>query len=224
MSRSAPRWSRFLGLIPLFTIGFGTAPLFWWAALRTRRPGVWIGAVVYTLAIVAAVVISGKDSDSPLFDALLAILIFVGSGHGFMLPSALYPLSTSSSSGERDLVDVTHRTNAAAIESANALMQLRNHARALQAENPVLARELRIGRPDIHDRAFDDGGLIDINQVPAWVLAKELELSPELAARIVGERDRRSGYLAVEDIAVFCELPPGVLPLLQDRLIVTQMS
>jgi hypothetical protein len=40
---------------------------------------------------------------------------------------------------------------------------------ATDAPGPVLARELRIGRPDV-PRQFDDGGLVDLNHAPVPVL------------------------------------------------------
>jgi hypothetical protein len=45
-------------------------------------------------------------------------------------------------------------------------MHRRRQARELAKRNPVLARDLNIGRPDVpHD--YNDGGLVDVNQVPA---------------------------------------------------------
>ena len=45
----------------------------------------------------------------------------------------------------------------------------------------MLARELRIGRPDL-PRQYDDGGLVDVNNVPVGVLA---ELEAQLRIRIL---------------------------------------
>ena len=52
-------------------------------------------------------------------------------------------------------------------------MRLRREARRLQQDNPVLAQELKIGRPDL-PRGYDDGGLVDVNHVPAAILASHL--------------------------------------------------
>ena len=49
-------------------------------------------------------------------------------------------------------------------------------ARRLQQDNPVLAQELKIGRPDL-PRGYDDGGLVDVNHVPAAILASHLGLT-----------------------------------------------
>jgi hypothetical protein len=50
-----------------------------------------------------------------------------------------------------------------------------------------LAAELRIGRPDL-PRHFDDGGLIDVNTVPAQVLSRLPGLRPEEAESGGGRR------------------------------------
>lgn len=50
-----------------------------------------------------------------------------------------------------------------------------NIARHIVQTNPALARELRIGRPDL-PREYDDDGLVDVNCVPGAVLADRLGL------------------------------------------------
>ena len=40
----------------------------------------------------------------------------------------------------------------------------------------MLAQELKIGRPDL-PRDYDDGGLVDVNHVPAAILAARLGLA-----------------------------------------------
>lgn len=51
------------------------------------------------------------------------------------------------------------RASALALTTARAGTRYRQRARELAAANPVIATELRIGRPDLpHD--YDDGGLV----------------------------------------------------------------
>jgi hypothetical protein len=78
--------------------------------------------------------------------------------------------------------------NAQAIAAANMRRELRRQAREHAAEDPALARELRIGRPDL-PRQYDDGGLIDVNHVPAPALTMLSGVTPEIAERIVSIRD-----------------------------------
>ena len=49
-------------------------------------------------------------------------------------------------------------------EDKARVLRRRDYARTLLTDNPQLAKELNIGRPDLHSE-FDDGGLIDVNHV-----------------------------------------------------------
>jgi hypothetical protein len=62
------------------------------------------------------------------------------------------------------------------LADAGERMRLRREARKLCQDSPVLAQELTIGRPD-PPRDYDDGGLVDVNRVPAAVLASRLGLA-----------------------------------------------
>ena len=80
------------------------------------------------------------------------------------------------------------------------------------------ACQLRIGRVDLPERIFPDGGLIDVNNVPAPALAKALDISFELAHRIVAARDRAGGFTSVDELlevsgigdATLAEIAPHV--------------
>src|SRR6266700_4115871 len=58
---------------------------------------------------------------------------------------------------------------------AFARSRRRSQARQIARANRVLARELRIGRPDL-PREYDDGGLVDVNHVPGDILTSCLGL------------------------------------------------
>jgi hypothetical protein len=53
--------------------------------------------------------------------------------------------------------------------AAVAAAQRRQHARVLAKGDPVLARDLCIGRPNM-PREFDGGGLVDVNHAAAPAL------------------------------------------------------
>ncbi|MFI2710029.1 hypothetical protein ACH495_07855 [Micromonospora sp. NPDC018662] len=69
---------------------------------------------------------------------------------------------------------------------ATARRQRREHARYLLHHYPSARGELRIGRPD-RPRAYDDGGLVDVNSVPA---SRSRRRPPRRPARPAG-RTRR---------------------------------
>lgn len=103
--------------------------------------------------------------------------------------------------------------NRAAIEQANARARRRYEARALAMQNPMMARELLIGRTDVpaERRPYDDGGLIDVNSVPARELTR-FGIDSETAQRIVELREQTGGFTSAEELAMMADLPPRLVP------------
>lgn len=105
-----------------------------------------------------------------------------------------------------------------AVLAAQQRLARRKEARALLSSDPALAAELRIGRPDL-GRLYDDGGLVDINHVPAEVIARELEIPFPVAEEIVAQRTRVGGFLSTDDLVVYCQaVSPNQIAVAQDRL------
>lgn len=95
----------------------------------------------------------------------------------------------------------------------------REEARKLQAAQPSLAAELMIGRPDMPGRQYDDGGLVDVNHVPAEHLARHLHIDRDLADRIVAARDLHE-MTAPDELIIYCEgLTEAKLDTFRDRLV-----
>lgn len=91
----------------------------------------------------------------------------------------------------------------------------------LLTSHPALAAELRIGRPDLR-RNYDDGGLVDINHVPAEMIAWELGIPCLVAEEIVVQRKRIGGFYSADDLIVYCEtVTPHQLAVVRDRLLFT---
>jgi Helix-hairpin-helix motif len=99
--------------------------------------------------------------------------------------------------------------NAQAIAVATMRRELRRQARELAAEDPALARELRVGRPDL-PRQYDDGGLVDVNQVPPPVLTALTGVTPEIAERIVSIREHVGRYSSAEELVTTADLHPDL--------------
>jgi DNA uptake protein ComE-like DNA-binding protein len=106
--------------------------------------------------------------------------------------------------------------NAQAIAAANMRRELRRQAREHAAKDLALARELRIGRPDL-PREYDDGGLVDLNSAPAPVIADLCGLEPAQAGRIVQARQAAGRFASVEDVFSWTELPVDTWDRLRDR-------
>jgi Helix-hairpin-helix motif len=99
--------------------------------------------------------------------------------------------------------------NADAIAAANMRRELRRRAREQAEEDLALARELRIGRPDL-PRQYDDGGLIDVNHVPASALTALSGVTPEIADRIVSMRENVGRFSSAEELVVTVDLHPDL--------------
>ncbi|MCO5986688.1 helix-hairpin-helix domain-containing protein [Actinoallomurus spadix] len=104
-----------------------------------------------------------------------------------------------------------HNLNDQAVAAANQRRNLRQKAREQAAADIVLARELRIGRPDL-PRHYDDGGLIDVNHVPPQALTLFSGVTPELAGHIARVRDHVGGFSSAEELAATADLHPDLLP------------
>lgn len=107
-----------------------------------------------------------------------------------------------------------------AIQSALAGREHRAKAREIVATDTALARDLRIGRPDL-ERNFPDGGLVDLNNAPQQVLARFCGIPEEAAGRIVTQRALYSeGFSSVEEAIVVTNQTATHAGFLRDRGIV----
>ncbi|NDU75819.1 helix-hairpin-helix domain-containing protein [Actinomadura sp. DSM 109109] len=192
--------------VPFVTLGYGTPVSFLYAAVRRRSWGLAVTAAGYGGGMAAVLMMLG--SGDPVFAALgsfMAVLLWIaGTGHAFAVRSSVFPRENP-----RNVL------NEHAIEVARYRRTLREQARTLAAEDPALARELRIGRPDM-PRTYDDGGLVDVNHVPREIIEALPGMTPETAERVVRRRVQTGGFVSVEEMAVDADLPPDVLPQLAD--------
>ncbi|HEU5155390.1 MAG TPA: helix-hairpin-helix domain-containing protein [Streptosporangiaceae bacterium] len=193
-------------VIPMLTCGFGTSPAFAYAAVRQRSAhlariaaghGVATAAVFLPLAL-------GRPALTVL---LLMINWVVGSVHAFAERPKVFPSRTP-----RD------HLNQHAIEVARYRRGLRAEARRLVAEDPELANDLRIGRPEL-PRTYDDGGLVDVNHASAEALALLPEMTPEMIERIILLRAEQGGFVSAAELALHADLPPDLVNRLTDYVI-----
>ena len=106
-----------------------------------------------------------------------------------------------------------------AIQAALAARTRRDEARKLAADDPLLARELHVGRPDM-TRTYDDGGLVDLNTAPADLIASLCDIPTDLATTIVTTRDERGEPFAnIDELLVIVELPVSTWDRIRDRAI-----
>ncbi len=189
-------------IIPLLTFGLGSPFSFVWAATRTRdwrAPAAGVAYGAGYLTIFFGLFGSGSPPAIALGMLLMMTLWVTTSVHAFSVRRQIYPRKSP-----------RERANDHAIEVARYRRLLRDQARALLAEDPGLATELCIGRPDL-PRAYDDGGLIDVNHVPAPTLALLPGMSSELVDRIIRVRDEQGGFVSAEELGIDADLSPDLV-------------
>jgi hypothetical protein len=197
-------------LLPVITVGLANPGVFLVAAIRRRSVGWWAAAVAYTAATVLMLVLIEQPDDSTAYavGSMLALLGWVvGSSHALTVRRRVFasgrPLRPSAQP---------------ALDAALAARDRRRAARDIVSTDRALARELRIGRPDL-PRQYDDGGLVDVNSAPAAVLQDVLGLDASTATRVVEVRDQAGGFSSVEDLAVLLDLAPSAADLLREHAV-----
>jgi Helix-hairpin-helix motif len=192
-------------LIPLLSFGMLAPVPFAYAAVRLRQRRMWMVTAVYVIAWLACALATSAPDGSlgdRLQGTMALALMGAGTAHAFLLRGRVFappPIQP-------------------ALVAALTARQRRGEARAIASRDTALARELRIGRPDL-PRQFDDGGLVDVNHVPAQVLIDRLALSPAQAAQVVEARDRLGGFAGTEELIAFTELSPEAVDGLQEHLV-----
>lgn len=187
-------------LVPLLTAGIGAPASFAHAAVRLRSPMLGGCAALYGAGVVGSffLMFTGEAG----YGWLLFLLSWVAStSHAMVSRQRLYPRQHS-----RD------QLNRQAVESVRQRRSLREAARRIAADDPGLAHELRIGRPDLLPRAFDDGGLVDVNHASPQALLTLPGLTYEMVDRIVRIRSHQGGFVSAEEVALHADLPPQVVP------------
>jgi DNA uptake protein ComE-like DNA-binding protein len=202
-------------LLPALSFGLLAPVPFAHAAVKLRDRRLWVATAAYAIAGVAIFVPLGSSGSAEptggLGESLLVVSLFAlmiaATVHAFLLRGRVFAVSPTQAVAAQP-----------AVATALAARQRREQAKAIAARDPALARELRIGRPDL-PRQFDDGGLVDVNNVPVQVLVDQLGLSQAQAERVVETRDRVGGFGGPEELAAFAELPEATVRILGDRLL-----
>lgn len=192
------------------------------AAVRTRRPGhiaVLVAALVLLVATFVGAGAAGRDPEGRLVGVaggLATAGIWTGFVAGLVALIVLRPQvfgpRAKPTSWDRPPPDP-------AVEAALAARTRRTEARRLAADDPLLARDLRVGRPDL-PRAYDDGGLVDLNTAPGPVIARTCGIAPAHAERIVACRGAAGRFATVDDVFAWADLPYDVWDLVRDRGVV----
>ena len=205
--------------MPVWSLGMLACVPFFRHALLTRRRGDWLVTAGSLIASVLEVVFLGLGGDSSKPNAspnalgylgtILALLLMVG---GAVHASVLYRRPNSVG------VDVARDRNAAAVSEAEQAVRRRVEARRIAESNPVIARDLKIGRPDLA-RTYDDGGLVDVNHVPVEVLSRMLGWTPAEASSVELARAQAGGFSSLAELMAYADLSPQRFDAVADLLV-----
>ncbi|MEU8266245.1 helix-hairpin-helix domain-containing protein [Sphaerisporangium sp. NPDC049002] len=192
----------FWALAPLLTCGVATPFTLGYAAAKLRSTMIGLSAAIYAIGMLTLVVAVVTDGPGPS-PAWLVLAAMLGSG-GSWLGGTIQSLII-----RKQVFDRSESPNDHAVAHAQHRRELRQQARDLVERDPALARELRIGRPDL-PRQYDDGGLVDMNHAPAEVIASLPGMTTELARRVVEARAGVGGFISAEDVSIAVDLPPQI--------------
>ncbi|MBO2446256.1 helix-hairpin-helix domain-containing protein [Actinomadura barringtoniae] len=187
--------------LPFLSLGYATPFTFAAAALWRRSAHLVLASLAY-IGIFTLLLVLLPDIDQPSTRRAIGILTFVlavvGCGHAFLIRRRVF-----------DPDGLSGVDNDAVIERVRRQRLLRDKARKLAAGDPGLARELRIGRPDL-PRQYKDGGLIDVNHAPAEALTLLPGITPALAVKIERVRAETGGFVSAEEMSAVVGLPPAL--------------
>lgn len=194
------RWPA-LSLLPL---GLGA-----WAPIYAgRRAGVrrWIalGAMWSAITLagwVLAIVLSAKDNG---IAGLLIVLGWLGA-------------AATSFTIRREYERRTASPILQASEAAQQRLEDRRHGLEIARNNPALAQEMGIGRPD--RAGAHDAGLVDVNNAPVTSLLELPGLDGELATRITECRAEVGGFASLEDMGAALDLPGDLVERLRGYVV-----
>jgi Helix-hairpin-helix motif len=197
--------------IPVWSVGFLSFLPFLRIAVGRRRRKDWAVFAAYAVAVAALIaVVSVRTSGTGTVAGGAFVLMLMGTAAAHTAVKF-----RPARGGPRRSVAGDNRE---AVAAARDRMRRRIEAVKLIRANPALARDLRIGRPDL-PREYDDGGLVDVNHVPAHVLASHLGLRPDEVRSLVAARDKLGTFSSADELAAYAALSPDRVDELRDLMI-----
>jgi DNA uptake protein ComE-like DNA-binding protein len=99
--------------------------------------------------------------------------------------------------------------------AALAARKAREHYRQLALQDPALAREMALGRPD-RQRQYDDGGLLDLNALDRNALMHFARLGATEADAVIAYRERCGRLTSVDELVVHAGVDPPTTDMLRE--------
>jgi hypothetical protein len=200
-----------------------------------RHRGLWVIAslVPFGLGIWAGFAYAGTRAHVTRWK-LYAVLYAVAAGAAFLAPSlveedsdaagvagvailCVWVLGIGHSLVVRPRYVRRMETIAAPMSAARERLASREEALRIAREQPELALELGIGRPD--RTGAMDAGLVDVNSAPPDVLERLSGIDRATARRIVAVREQLDGFSSLEDFGMTMDLDGGTVEDLRGRVV-----
>lgn len=205
--------------MPVWSLGMLVSVPFFRRAVLTRHRSDWLITAGYLFATVLEIVFIALGGDSSKPHASPNALGDVGAGLALLLMGAgAAHASVLYRQPDPTRVDSQQDRNAAAVSEATQAARRRAEARRIVETNPVMARDLKIGRPDLQ-RTYDDGGLVDVNHASPELLTRMLGWSLTDAGIVIEARERAGGFSSLAELITYTELEPQRFDAVSDLLV-----
>lgn len=169
----------------------------------------YLGATLLVYLVLSPLA-GNLGQDEPFTVLAIMLMMLVPTTHALVIRKRLFAEQLAE---ERK----TLRTNQDTILHAQQRRGLRSQARAIAAGDPAMAQELRIGRPDVPERSYDDGGLLDLNHLPEDTLRSRLTtLTEEDVAGILQARHTLGTFTSVDELLARVRISPGAVAELRE--------
>lgn len=198
LDRPRPWWV--LASLPL---GMTTWIGMLYAGVRARMRSLQVLGVVFFAVMVAGFALAGDRPEGSFLEEFAEVFIVSGWLAGIGLSFALAPAWQ-------------RRMRSRRLDAEQRLAD-RREAGALARENPSLARELGVGRPDVP--GAEHHGLVDVNAASEQTIARLPGIDDALAREIVRVREELGGFSSLADMGAVLNLPAPVVEDLRERTV-----
>lgn len=207
-------------VVVLASAGLLAAVPFFHAASRLQKPSLMkVGAGYAAAGLLSLLLVGTAPEDA------------AGSPTGFLsgvgVSIAMFTMITASLwliGIRRQVYDRVHIQAPSRNQGARAIVsearRRREEARRIAVRDPMMARELGIGRPSLNK--YDDGGLLDLNLATEDELESTAGLTPTAARSVVEAREAIGRFLTVDDAIVYGQVSEDETDLLRERGIVIE--